>query len=154
MDTFTISRKAFAYITFGTRLLLFTHPEHPQAGIQVPAGTMKPGENPADAVLREASEETGLTTLLIERWIGRYLLDRRPYGGAGEFHDRWFFHLTCDGSPPETWRHGEGDPSDGGSEWIPFDFFWADLSAELPPLIADHDRFIPELREILGLNRD
>ena len=26
MDTFTISRKAFAYITSGTRLLLFTHP--------------------------------------------------------------------------------------------------------------------------------
>jgi 8-oxo-dGTP diphosphatase len=152
MDAFTISRKAFAYITSGTRLLLFTHPEHPQAGIQVPAGTMKPGEDPAEAVLREASEETGLTTLRVERWIGRHLVDARPYG-RDEFHDRWYFHLTCAGSPPATWRHGEGDPSDGGSAWIPFDFFWADLAADLPPLIADHDRFIPELREKLDLNR-
>jgi 8-oxo-dGTP diphosphatase len=147
MDTITISRKVFAYITSGTRLLLFTHPEHLDAGIQVPAGTMNPGEAPAGAVLREAFEETGLTTLRIDRQLAA----AHPYG-RDEFHDRWFFHLICEGSPPETWRHGERDPSDGGSGWIPFDFFWADLATNLSPLIARHDRFIPELREILSLN--
>jgi 8-oxo-dGTP pyrophosphatase MutT (NUDIX family) len=150
MTTITIRRKAFASITSGTRLLLFAHPLHPDAGIQVPAGTMAPGEVPAAAVLREASEETGLTTLRLARWIGRDLFDAHPYG-RDEFHDRWFYHLVCDGSPPDTWRYWETDPSDGPSDPIPFDFFWADLAGELPALIAGHDRFIPELRAQLGI---
>jgi 8-oxo-dGTP pyrophosphatase MutT (NUDIX family) len=42
----------------GEELLLF---EHPHAGIQIPAGTIEPDETPEAAVLREATEETGLT---------------------------------------------------------------------------------------------
>lgn len=42
----------------GTELLLF---EHPHAGIQLPAGTIEPGETPEAAALREAREETGLS---------------------------------------------------------------------------------------------
>lgn len=55
-------RKAFAYITSLTtrnRLLVFSHPLSPEAGVQVPAGTMGDQESPEDAVLREAREETG-----------------------------------------------------------------------------------------------
>ncbi|MCO6502731.1 MAG: NUDIX domain-containing protein [Acidimicrobiales bacterium] len=47
-------RKALAYVTAGTRLLLLVHPDHPEAGIQVPAGTIRSGEEPGDAALREA----------------------------------------------------------------------------------------------------
>lgn len=42
----------------GTQLLLF---QHQHAGIQIPAGTIEPGETPAAAALREATEETGLS---------------------------------------------------------------------------------------------
>lgn len=63
-----VVRKAFAYVTSGSRLLLFTRPLSPEAGIQVPAGSMRPGERPADAALREAIEETGLTSLRVERF--------------------------------------------------------------------------------------
>jgi 8-oxo-dGTP pyrophosphatase MutT (NUDIX family) len=41
----------------GRQVLLF---EHPHAGIQVPAGTVEPGEEPLLAARREAREETGL----------------------------------------------------------------------------------------------
>jgi 8-oxo-dGTP pyrophosphatase MutT (NUDIX family) len=41
----------------GAEILLF---QHPYAGIQIPAGTIEPGEAPAAAALREAFEETGL----------------------------------------------------------------------------------------------
>ena len=64
-----IKRKAFAVITRGDgdgrEVLLLFHPDHPEAGIQLPAGTMRDGEEPLAAVLREATEETGLTHLSV-----------------------------------------------------------------------------------------
>ena len=47
-----IRHRAYAYVTKGRRLLLFTHPEAPEAGIPVPAGTIEAGESPAEAVMR------------------------------------------------------------------------------------------------------
>jgi 8-oxo-dGTP pyrophosphatase MutT (NUDIX family) len=41
----------------GHELLLF---EHPNAGIQIPAGTVEPNESPEAAAIREAYEETNL----------------------------------------------------------------------------------------------
>lgn len=143
------ARKAFAYVTSGTRLLLFTHPRHPQAGIQVPSGTVQPGERPGDAVLREAYEETGLRELTIGAWLGRDVFDARPFGKE-EHHDRWFWHVVAGGEVPERWDHDEMF-SENGSGPIPFSFFWAELREPLPPLIAGHDRFIPELRQLLGI---
>jgi 8-oxo-dGTP pyrophosphatase MutT (NUDIX family) len=48
-------------------LLLF---QHPHAGIQIPAGTIEPGETPAAAALREAAEETGLTQFAAVEALG------------------------------------------------------------------------------------
>ena len=50
------------------QVLLF---QHPQAGIQIPAGTVEEGEDWQTAVLREAAEETGLTQLAIQRHLGQ-----------------------------------------------------------------------------------
>ena len=49
-------------------LLLFKHPD---AGIQLPAGTVEIGEHPNEAVLREASEETGLSSFKFIKLLGR-----------------------------------------------------------------------------------
>jgi len=49
------------------QLLLF---EHPNAGVQIPAGTVEEGESPEQAVLREAGEETGLAGFSILRYLG------------------------------------------------------------------------------------
>ncbi|HEY3798888.1 MAG TPA: NUDIX domain-containing protein [Caulobacteraceae bacterium] len=43
---------------------------HPFAGIQFPAGTIEPDEDPATAALREASEETGLADFGAPRDVG------------------------------------------------------------------------------------
>jgi len=51
----------------GHELLLF---QHETAGIQIPAGTVEPGETPRDAVLREAREETGLHAVAIQQELG------------------------------------------------------------------------------------
>ena len=95
-----IRHRAYAYITNGSRLLLFTHPEAPEAGIQVPAGTIEPGENPQGAVMREAKEETGLTKLRCERFLAQDTRDMRDCG-RDELQHRWFFHLSIEGPTEE-----------------------------------------------------
>ncbi|MGC4108070.1 MAG: NUDIX domain-containing protein [Thermomicrobiales bacterium] len=145
-DTMTTRRKAFAYIVHRGRIVLLHHPDHPEAGIQVPAGTMEDGETPEDAVLREAFEETGLVGLRIVRFLGRARIDLRPFGKA-EWHDRWFFQLALDDDPDaahaETWERMEHDPFDGGPP-IRFLLRWTPLDA-VPPLIGGHDRFLGEI---------
>ena len=140
--------KVFAYITHGYRLLVFRHPAVPEAGIQVRAGTIKVDESPEAAVLREAFEETGMADLTLAGLLGEQTRDMADFG-RDEIHHRRFYHLRCTGSPPETWRHEEADPSAGESGPILFEFFWAPLPEGVPPLIADHGKMLPRLVEKL-----
>ena len=91
-----VRQKAFAYITNVKRLLVFEHPDHPDAGIQVPAGTIEIGEKPADAALREAFEETGLDGLKLAAFLGTCERDMSDTG-VNEIHRRWFYHLLSEG---------------------------------------------------------
>ena len=144
-----IRHRAYAYITNGSRLLLFTHPKSPEAGIQVPAGTIEPGENPQDAVMREAKEETSLTELRYEQFLAQDTRDMRDCG-RDELQYRWFFHLSVEGPTEETWRHGEHAAD--GSVIHPFDFFWADVRA-LPKLVANYDDKIDLLLESMDARK-
>jgi ADP-ribose pyrophosphatase YjhB (NUDIX family) len=65
VDYVTIE-KVIAFKTQGDKLLVFRHTHNPEAGIQVPAGTVRSGEDLTDAVIREASEETGLAECELE----------------------------------------------------------------------------------------
>jgi ADP-ribose pyrophosphatase YjhB (NUDIX family) len=136
-------RKAFAYITSGRRILLLAHPDHPEAGIQVPAGTMRPGESAERAALREATEETGLVNLELVRVLGEQEFDMRPFG-RDEIHHRTFVHMRCEVTTPDAWDHWETDPDGSPGERIRFTLFWASLDAPLPDLIADHSAFIAD----------
>lgn len=75
-----IIEKVTAFITRESRdgrdLLLF---KHPYAGVQIPAGTVEDGETPEEAVLREVCEETGLTLLSVDQYLG-CKADRLPGG--------------------------------------------------------------------------
>jgi 8-oxo-dGTP pyrophosphatase MutT (NUDIX family) len=55
--------------TAGRQLLLF---RHPNAGIQIPAGTIEEGEAPEAAALREGQEESGLNALAVVRHLGTH----------------------------------------------------------------------------------
>lgn len=143
-----VKRKAFAYITHQCRLLVFRHTDVPEAGIQAPAGTVEPGESPARAVMREAREETGLTDLMLVRFLGDTVYSMHDFPDSfpsKERHHRFFFHLRCLGEPPATWRHSELHGPAGAADPIEFEFFWVELPDGVPPLIADHDRFVSML---------
>src|SRR5690348_8023184 len=105
-------RKVVAYITRGDKLLVFKHADFPEAGIQVPAGTVEPGEALEEAVIREAREETGLIDLVVVRYLGYQKHDLAQYG-LDRIDHRHFFHLACRQDCPATWRHYETSPSEG-----------------------------------------
>ncbi|EIM26234.1 NUDIX hydrolase [Microvirga lotononidis] len=134
--------KAFVYLTRGERdLLLVSHPMHPEAGLQVPAGTVEPGEDPEEAARRELPEESGLSAFRIERYLGEHTYDMRPFGRE-QVHRRFFFHAVLIGEAPERWRHEERH---AGPAPIPLEFFWWDLGAGRPDLIAGHGKMLRHL---------
>ena len=139
-------RKAFAYITYQNKLLVFIHPNSPEAGIQVPAGTVKDGEDTAVTVMREAYEETGLTNLTLQSFLGESEFHHQP---MNEMHHRFFYHLSVDTEPQTTWQHYETDPCSGEEPAILFEFYWVDLAKEAPDLIGQHDTFLPQLKALL-----
>jgi 8-oxo-dGTP pyrophosphatase MutT (NUDIX family) len=64
-------QRVFAFIIrhsiAGHDLLIFDHLGYPEAGVQVPGGTIEPGETPDDAIMREVHEESGIETVTILR---------------------------------------------------------------------------------------
>ena len=64
-----VKDKVLCYVVREGRLLVFRHTDYSyeEVGIQVPAGSIQPGETPEEAALREAREETGLKDFTIVR---------------------------------------------------------------------------------------
>jgi ADP-ribose pyrophosphatase YjhB (NUDIX family) len=144
----TLKYKVLAYITHGDRLLVFSHPYAPEAGIQVPGGTKREGESPEEAIMREAREETGLKNLQLQAFLGEF---DQQVPELAEIWRRRVYHLTCEAEPPTRWRHQEMHPSDGSPGPITFEFFWVKLPDEVPALAPGHEAMVPKLLELLSL---
>ena len=65
-------QKSFSYIIHasqaGPELRVFDSLEEP--GLEVPKGSVQPGETPAQAAMREVREESGVTELALIRELG------------------------------------------------------------------------------------
>ena len=138
--------KVIAYITSGDRLLVFRHTQHPEAGIQVPAGTVEGGELPEEAVLREAHEETGLDNLVIRSYLGFREYDFTTHGEV-EIHRWHFYHLEFKGDAPIRWRHYERHPSNGSSNPIEFELFWVRVPDQIPELVPHQGDLLFYIKE-------
>lgn len=125
--------KVVAYITHADQLLVFRHSQHPEAGIQVPAGSIEPGEDPAAAIIREAFEETGLEQLQLNRYLGEadHLF---THEGQKFIQKRHFYHLIYHDPARERWHYHEQDPADDSGRRIEFELFWVQLPDEVPEL--------------------
>ena len=137
--------KVTAYVTRGQQLLVFRHTQFPEAGIQVPGGRMEPGENPAEAVLREALEETGLSSLRLRSFLGVRDFDLSVFGLQG-MERRYFYHLELVEDSAETWVHYEWHPSDGSPAPIEFEFYWVAFPDQVPELSGNQGEMLPSLQ--------
>lgn len=121
-----VKDKVLVYVVRKGRLLVFRHTDYSdeEVGIQIPAGSIRPGESPEDAALREASEETGLTQFKIVRKLGETVYDISPY--RFEIQRRHVFHLELLEEAPERWasqeeHDGQGEPTHFECFWIPLE---------------------------------
>jgi 8-oxo-dGTP pyrophosphatase MutT (NUDIX family) len=137
-------RKVVLYATLKGRLLVFTEPDHPEAGVQVPGGTVNPGETEEDGAHREFVEETGFAAPDRLTLLGSatYVYEA---GGMRHEHARSFFHLPLSGAYPENWEWVEQTP-DGGEGPIRMAFSFAALDA-MPELFGGLGAFLPQLRD-------
>lgn len=133
----------------GLELLAF---DHPVAGTQLPKGTLEPGEDPLDGVLRELSEETGLSSVDVVRRIGKWV----RMTGAGpeengdtERHDWEIFLLRPRDELSSSWTHvASGSTAEVGKEfrcrWLSLDDA---VGGKLHPLFS---QVIVMLRQAVG----
>lgn len=119
--------KVLCYVVREQKLLVFRHSDYSydEVGIQVPAGSIREGETPEAAALREAGEETGLSEFKIVRKLGEAEYDMSPY--RFEIQRRHVFHLELTEPTPERWASREDH--DGEREPTRFECFWIPLRA-------------------------
>ena len=123
-------QRVVAYVLRDRDLLVFEHRDFPDAGTQVPAGTVNHEEDPAVAVVREVFEETG-----VEARIVRELAYKDAIAPRGEPRRNFFFELETD-ETRDAWEH----VVHGGGEDNGLVFVCRFVSLTPPPaLIADAD---------------
>ncbi|HDR7287645.1 NUDIX domain-containing protein [Bacillus cereus group sp. BfR-BA-01119] len=144
--TVLYKKKVHAYVTRekegAMQLLVFKHRDTPEAGIQVPGGTVDEGETLEAAILREVQEESGLRHLCIERFLADYIIHVRE---KKEYEKRHFFHVTLLTDVKDRWEHivsaGEED------EGLVFCYEWIDI-AKYPELAGKQGEFLHLLDEV------
>jgi 8-oxo-dGTP pyrophosphatase MutT (NUDIX family) len=131
-------RKVLAYITKGQEpnleLLVFEHKDQPEAGLQVPGGTIEEDEMLIDALYREITEETGITRDNLS-FLGKIHKYNYYPNGKDTAYERNFFHLGYEGDR-QNWDHLV--VSDGLDNGMTFQFRWEPLGT-LPRLAGEQD---------------
>jgi ADP-ribose pyrophosphatase YjhB (NUDIX family) len=117
--------KAVVYCVRDGHLLVFRHLDAPwhEVGLQVPSGTIRDGEPPEDAALRELREEAGHDGFAIEAFLGTADYDITPY--RAEVQRRHFHRARPTDPLPDRWRSAEAH--DGTRAPTRLECFWIPL---------------------------
>lgn len=102
-----------------SELLVLEHtPEFPTAGVQVPAGGVEPGEQPAATAIRELGEETGLHSSS----SAVYLESRIWEQDIAPSRVRHYFWVVAPADTPDRWSHTvtAGEEDEGMLFWLTF----------------------------------
>lgn len=80
--------KVLVYVVADGHLLVNWHCHHPEAGIQVPGGTIEAGETAGEAAVRELFEESGMVVAGPAKLL--HQVDFLPTWDTSRVHDRHF----------------------------------------------------------------
>lgn len=124
----------------GPELLVF---RHPLAGVQIPKGSVDPGEDHEDAALRELEEESGITDARVLRNVGRHEIEvgtGPTESGPLQLQIWHTFLVTSDADLPDTWSHHvTGSEVEEG---LVFDYFWLPVEEARAAFVS---RFHPSI---------
>lgn len=137
-----------AYVTRdvpgGRELLVFDHRDHPEAGTQVPAGGVDPGELLTDAVCREIMEETGVAAVTLGAALA---VQQRPHPHTVQPRVTVFFHVLTT-ETRDTWTHTvagqEGDQDHG----LVFRCYFIPVQQAAGLLADNQGEFIPLIEQL------
>ncbi len=125
--------KAYGFVlrerAAGLELLVFEHAGQPEAGLQVPGGTVEDDETALAAVAREVEEESGLR---LEGWEAAATLEHEDVpGSATPGPQRWRCFATTPRDPlADCWRfEPRGSASERG---LRFEYRWIALAGGAP----------------------
>ena len=131
-----MKQKALAYIYRSSQnkkeILVFDHEEKygPIINPQVPAGTIKEGESPIDAVLREVFEESGLEFTGPTSFLGEF---------AFKDSKRYVFTFESKGLP-DNWDHlVKGEGADKG---MIFSYYWLSIEEAKAQLVSEMGSYL------------
>ncbi len=131
------------------RLLVFSHPE--DGNMQLPKGTIEPGESPDVAVRRELLEESGIDHRGPLVSLGT--LNRECEAGVeGNTHrhpQHWhLFLMRAEGLLPERFEHvATGSPEEEG---LVFDFRWLAAHEPLDGFALPYRQTVERVRNALA----
>lgn len=121
-----MKRKVLVYVirvgAAGPEVLVFEHRDQADAGLQVPAGTVEPGEAPEAAAYRELAEESGLTRAQVR--LVRKLAEADEPEWAQRRH---VFQFEPTSALPERWSHTVGGA--GEDQGMVLDYDWLPVIA-------------------------
>ncbi|MDQ0085434.1 8-oxo-dGTP pyrophosphatase MutT, NUDIX family [Variovorax sp. YR266] len=146
----TIPKACACMVDARGRLLVFRHPE--DGNMQLPKGTIEPGESPEVAVRRELLEESGLDYTGPLQSLGT--LHRECEAGVeGNTHRHpqlWhLFLMRAQGALPETFTHmATGSPEEEG---LVFAFRWLEAGDALDDFALPYRQTIERVRAALLL---
>ena len=146
--TTTIPKACACLVDARGRLLVFRHPG--DGNMQLPKGTIEPGESPEVAVRRELLEESGIDHVGELQPLGTL---RRDCEAGAEGHtlrypQLWHvFLMRADGPLPETFEHvAMGSPEEDG---LVFSFSWLAPEDGIENFTLPYRQAIERVREAL-----
>lgn len=138
--------KVMIYIlnSTGDSVLAFTQKYSPEAGVQVPAGTIELDENPKEAAYREFAEETGLEIEIKLELFAITYFDMYEY--KDELHLRhWYIGFADNVLSKSNWDYVEQREADESD--IYYKYFWHPIK-QSNDLIAGHGDLLNHARSI------
>jgi len=134
-------KKVLAYVTrpkeTGLEVLVFEHVHFPEAGIQVPAGTLQENESLETGALREIEEEVGLKFTITKKYLGEFEYDRQD---RDELHLRNVFEIEAPPSTKDSWIHTVKSHDEDNQ--LQFKCYWLPLEAAQKTLAAEQGNYL------------